>query len=91
MSGFAACVLAEPFLAVRGTWCSSGLGTSLRCRWGQTLTNTRGWERSCMLAPVPVQRLPPKHSGCNAFLSLSKAFSRRNFASYSVAISTGVL
>lgn len=35
MSGFAVCVLAERFLAVHGTWCSSGLGTSLRCRWGR--------------------------------------------------------
>lgn len=65
MLGFAACVLVERFLAVRGTCCSSGLGTSLCCRWGR---RARGWERSCTLAPVPVR--PPQHSGCKAFLGL---------------------
>lgn len=40
-----------------------------------------------MLTPAPVQHRPPKHSGCNAFPSPSKAFSRRNFANDKVAIS----
>lgn len=40
-----------------------------------------------MLPPAPAQHCPPKHSWCTAFLSPSKAFSRRKFANYMVAIS----
>lgn len=70
----AACVLAEWILAVHGTWCPSGLGSSLHCHWGRPADRSRGWDHSCTLAPVPVHCLPSKHSGSNAFFSPSKHF-----------------
>lgn len=87
MSGRAACVPVERSLGVRGTWCfwAGDLPVLLL---GLATDKHTGWEHSCMLAPIPILRLSLKHSECNSFLSLSKAFSRRHFACYSVAIST---
>lgn len=64
-----------------------GWGPPCAAAGAGSLADTGGWECSCMLAPAPVRHCPLKHSGCNAFLSPSKAFSRRNSANYTVVIS----